>query len=72
MERLKNILKNLQGTAQRLRAEIDDANVVISDLYLEIDIRNEMSPGNEHSFDVVLNAIHDLDIDLKNFIETKI
>lgn len=72
MERLKNILKDLQGTAQKLRAEIDDASVVINDLYLEIDTRNEMSPSNEHDFDVVLNAICNLDIDLTNFIETKI
>ena len=71
MDRLENVLKDIKGMAQKLRDELDEANVVINDFYLEVETRNEMSPGNEHYFDVVSNAIYDLDVELQKFIETK-
>lgn len=72
MERLEHVMKDLRGMARKLRDELDEANVVINDLYLEVETRNEMSLANEHHFDLALGAIYDLDVDLKNFINYEI
>ena len=68
MERLENILKDLQGTARKLRKEIRDAEDKINELYSEYDFYG-MTPEIEHQFDDALNATWELTENLNKFLD---
>lgn len=72
MDRLENVLKDVKGMALKLHKSINDANAAINDIYLDVETRGEMTPGNEDTFNVVLNVLFALDVELASFIETEI
>lgn len=72
MERLENVMKDVKGMARKLHEAINDANTAINDIYLDVETRGEMTPGNEDTFNVVLNNLFALDVELASFIETEI
>ena len=68
MERLKEVLKDLQSKARELRDETYTANFVIAELQNDVEDEGQLTPKNEREFEAVSSDVYDLYCALNNFL----